>query len=53
MGQKYIRTFLCEKSGAIALLLLSLTAGAKFRKFSNYIPDEMFDFLLCLTKTRD
>jgi len=57
---------LCEKSRAIALALLGLTAGrlagwlagrlasrqntAKFKNFKNYILDEKFEFLLCLTK---
>jgi len=49
--------FLCEKSGAIAPVLPGLMAGwlagrrnsAKFKNFYNYIPDKIFEFLLCLT----
>jgi len=61
--------FLCEKSEAIALVLLGLMAGclagwlssrlagrqnsAKFRNFKIIIiPDEIFNFSLCLTKVQ-
>jgi len=54
---------LCEKSGAIALVLLDLMAGRQegwladeivlnLKKLKNYIPDEIFKFLLCLTKVQ-
>jgi len=50
---------LCEKSGAIALAYNKLAGwqagrknSAKFRNFQNYMPDEIFEFLLCLTKVR-
>jgi len=46
--------FLCEKTGAIALMLLGLTVGrlagrqnsAKLKKNLNYISDKIFKFLL-------
>jgi len=57
---------LCEKSGAIALVLPGLTAGRQAGwlagwladeivlnlKFWNYILDEIFEFSLCLTKVQ-
>jgi len=51
--------FFCEKPGAIALVLPGLTAGwladeivLNLKNFKNYIPDKIFEFLLCLTKVQ-
>jgi len=53
-----------EKSGTVALVLPDLMAdwlagwlagrqnSAKFKIFKNYIPDKIFEFLLCLTKVQ-
>jgi len=50
--------FVCEKSGAIAQVLPGVTAGCLADEivlnleFLKYILDEIFDFLLCLTKVQ-
>jgi len=54
---------LCEKSGAVALVLPGLMAGRQaswpadeivlnLNKNQNYIPDQIFEFLLYLTKVQ-